>query len=51
MRLFPTHPSQTDKEDKPKREPTAYQIFVKANMKLWIEANPGRQKEAMAQVC
>jgi hypothetical protein len=40
----------TDKEDKPKHEPSAYQVFVKANMKAWNEANPGQSKEAMSQV-
>lgn len=39
-----------DKADKPKREPTAYQLFCKAHMKEWNEKNPGRAKEAMAQV-
>ena len=36
--------------DKPKREPSAYQIFCKENMKKWNEENPGRAKEAMTQV-
>ena len=36
--------------DKPKREPSAYQIFCKERMKKWNEENPGRAKEAMTQV-
>lgn len=36
--------------DKPKREPTAYQVFCKEHMKKWNEENPGRAKEAMSQV-
>ena len=36
--------------DKPKREPSAYQMFCKDNMKKWNEENPGRAKEAMTQV-
>ncbi|KAF6765678.1 hypothetical protein DFP72DRAFT_206144 [Ephemerocybe angulata] len=39
-----------DGEDKPKRAPTAYQIFCKAHMKKWNEDNPGRAKEAMSAV-
>lgn len=45
-----TRRPKADKEDKPKREPSAYQVFVKANMKAWNEANPGRSKEAMSQM-
>ncbi|KAG6853869.1 hypothetical protein C0991_000476 [Blastosporella zonata] len=41
---------KADKADKPKREPTAYQLFCKAHMKEWNDANPGRSKEAMGQV-
>ncbi|KAF8150244.1 hypothetical protein B0H34DRAFT_862861 [Crassisporium funariophilum] len=36
--------------DKPKREPTAYQIFCKEHMKKWNEAHPGRAKEAMSEI-
>lgn len=39
-----------DAADKPKREPTAYQIFCKLHMKRWNEENPGRAKEAMTHV-
>jgi len=49
---FPHHaPLIRNIVDKPKREPTAYQIFCKEHMKKWNEANPGRAKEAMTQVC
>ncbi|KAF8869059.1 hypothetical protein BD779DRAFT_1424917, partial [Infundibulicybe gibba] len=41
---------KADKADKPKREPSAYNIFCKANMKVWNEANPGRAKEAMGEM-
>jgi hypothetical protein len=39
-----------DAADKPKREPTAYQVFCKEHMKKWNEDNPGRAKEAMTEV-
>lgn len=40
-----------DKEDKPKRAPSAYNLFVQANMKEWKENNPGAPiKEAMSEV-
>jgi hypothetical protein len=39
------------KADKPKRPPSAYNLFVQANMKPWLEANKDRSvKEAMAEV-
>ncbi|KAG6889082.1 hypothetical protein C0995_003935 [Termitomyces sp. Mi166 len=41
---------KADKADKPKREPTAYQLFCKKHMKAWNDANPGRAKEAMSQM-
>ncbi|KAG5340095.1 hypothetical protein C0989_002797 [Termitomyces sp. Mn162] len=41
---------KADKADKPKREPTAYQLFCKKHMKAWNDANPGRAKEAMTQM-
>jgi hypothetical protein len=41
----------TDKEDKPKRAPSAYNLFVQAHMKEWKEAHPGAPiKEAMSEV-
>ncbi|KAG5651403.1 hypothetical protein H0H81_008761 [Sphagnurus paluster] len=45
-----TRKPKADKADKPKREPTAYQLFCKANMKKWNDANPGRAKEAMGEM-
>ncbi|KDR69001.1 hypothetical protein GALMADRAFT_215335 [Galerina marginata CBS 339.88] len=39
-----------DAAEKPKREPTAYQIFCKEHMKKWNEDNPGRAKEAMSHI-
>ena len=39
-----------DAANKPKREPTAYEIFRKEQMKKWNEENPGRAKEAMGHV-
>jgi len=45
-----TRRSKADKEEKPKRSPSAYQVFVKANLKAWNEANPGRSKEIMSQM-
>ena len=40
-----------DKEDKPKRAPSAYNLFVQAKMKEWKENNPGAPiKEAMVEV-
>jgi hypothetical protein len=44
------HPSP-DKEDKPKRAPSAYNLFVQAHMKEWKDSHPGAPiKEAMAEV-
>jgi hypothetical protein len=41
-----------DKEDKPKRAPSAYNLFVQVKMKEWREDNPGAPvKEAMVEVC
>ncbi|KAI9568157.1 hypothetical protein HD554DRAFT_776644 [Boletus coccyginus] len=43
--------SKQDKEDKPKRAPSAYNLFVQAKMKEWKENNPGAPiKEAMAEI-
>ncbi|KAF7309245.1 hypothetical protein MIND_00294800 [Mycena indigotica] len=40
-----------DAAEKPKREPSAYNKFVKENMKPWREANPDKTaKDAMAAV-
>ena len=40
-----------DKEDKPKRAPSAYNLFVRAHMKEWKDSHPGAPvKEAMAEV-
>lgn len=42
---------RADKEDKPKRAPSAYNLFVQAKMKEWKENNPGAPvKEAMSEV-
>ncbi|KAF5359823.1 hypothetical protein D9756_003653 [Leucocoprinus leucothites] len=38
------------KVEKPKREPSAYNLFCKKHMKEWIAAHPGRAKEAMAHM-
>lgn len=47
----PYQPS-SDKGDKPKRAPSAYNLFVQAHMKEWKESHPGAPiKEAMAEVC
>ncbi|KAG2107421.1 uncharacterized protein F5147DRAFT_697198 [Suillus discolor] len=46
-----TKTSKADKEDKPKRAPSAYNLFVQAHMKEWKEAHPGAPiKEAMAEI-
>ncbi|KAF9220450.1 hypothetical protein BS17DRAFT_804037 [Gyrodon lividus] len=43
--------TKADKEDKPKRAPTAYNLFVQAKMKEWKANNPGAPiKEAMAEI-
>ncbi|KAG1720713.1 uncharacterized protein EDB91DRAFT_1177422 [Suillus paluster] len=43
--------SKADKEDKPKRAPSAYNLYVQAHMKEWKEANPGAPiKEAMSEI-
>ncbi|KAG8213491.1 hypothetical protein J3R82DRAFT_12030 [Butyriboletus roseoflavus] len=40
-----------DKENKPKRAPSAYNLFVQAKMKEWKENNPGVPiKEAMVEI-
>ncbi|KAL4064568.1 hypothetical protein V8B97DRAFT_1984890 [Scleroderma yunnanense] len=40
-----------DKEDKPKRQPTAYNLFVQAKMKEWKTKNPNAPiKEAMIEI-
>lgn len=43
--------AHVDKADKPKRAPSAYNLFVQAKMKEWKENNPGvPHKEAMGEV-
>ncbi|KIJ13174.1 hypothetical protein PAXINDRAFT_100855 [Paxillus involutus ATCC 200175] len=43
--------TKADKEDKPKRAPTAYNLFVQAQMKEWKANNPGAPiKEAMVEI-
>ncbi|KAG6370751.1 hypothetical protein JVT61DRAFT_10953 [Boletus reticuloceps] len=43
--------SKQDKEGKPKRAPSAYNLFVQAKMKDWKENNPGVPiKDAMAEI-
>ncbi|KAJ3566072.1 hypothetical protein NP233_g7235 [Leucocoprinus birnbaumii] len=39
-----------DNAEKPKREPSAYNVFCKKHMKEWIAAHPGRAREAMAHM-
>ncbi|KAF7341693.1 hypothetical protein MSAN_02067700 [Mycena sanguinolenta] len=39
-----------DKADKPKRPPSAYNIFIKENLPKWNEAHPDRKKEGMAEM-
>ncbi|TFY79442.1 hypothetical protein EWM64_g4566 [Hericium alpestre] len=40
-----------DGKAKTKRAPSAYNLFVKANMKTWLAEHPGQPvKEAMAEV-
>ncbi|KAJ7835731.1 hypothetical protein B0H14DRAFT_2795378 [Mycena olivaceomarginata] len=34
--------------EKPKREPTAYNIFIATNLPKWNAANPDRKKDGMA---
>jgi len=42
---------KADKADKPKREPSAYNLFIKAHLKPWLEANPEKKsKEGMVYV-
>ncbi|KAH0832846.1 hypothetical protein J3R83DRAFT_11773 [Lanmaoa asiatica] len=44
-------PSKQDKEDKPKRAPSVYNLFVQVKMKEWKENNPGVPiKEAMSEI-
>ena len=39
------------KSDKPKRAPSAYNLFVQAHMKPWLEANKDKSvKAAMVEV-
>ncbi|OJA10100.1 hypothetical protein AZE42_07533 [Rhizopogon vesiculosus] len=46
-----TKTSKADKEDKPKRAPSAYNLFVQAHMKEWKESHPGAPiKEAMSEI-
>ncbi|THH17907.1 hypothetical protein EW146_g2998 [Bondarzewia mesenterica] len=41
----------TEAGAKPKRAPSAYNLFVQANMKPWLEANQGKSvKEAMVHI-
>ncbi|KAF9236301.1 hypothetical protein BU15DRAFT_32386, partial [Melanogaster broomeanus] len=43
--------TKADKEDKPKRAPTAYNLFVQSKMKDWKANNPGAPiKEAMVEI-
>ncbi|KAG2071152.1 hypothetical protein BDR04DRAFT_1098844 [Suillus decipiens] len=43
--------SKADKEDKPKRAPSAYNLFVQSHMKEWKDAHPGAPiKEAMSEI-
>lgn len=43
--------AKADKEDKPKRQPTAYNLFVQAKMKEWKAKNPNAPiKEAMVEI-
>jgi len=46
----PKQPSKFTRADKPKREPSAYNLFCKKHMKEWIAAHPGRAKEAMSHI-
>ncbi|KAH7908196.1 hypothetical protein BJ138DRAFT_1158257 [Hygrophoropsis aurantiaca] len=42
---------QASKSDKPKRQPTAYNLFVKAQMKPWLDAHQGSTvKEGMKEI-
>lgn len=42
---------RVDKADKPKRAPSAYNLFVQTKMKEWKENNPGVPiKDAMSEV-
>jgi hypothetical protein len=42
---------KADTADKPKRAPTAYNLFVKANMPTWLAENQGKtHKDAMSAV-
>ncbi|CAK5277937.1 unnamed protein product [Mycena citricolor] len=46
-----TKKAPADGVEKKKREPSAYNLFVSANMKQWINDNPGRPRpEAMKAV-
>ncbi|KAJ8595142.1 hypothetical protein M405DRAFT_929712 [Rhizopogon salebrosus TDB-379] len=46
-----TKTSKAVKEDKPKRAPSAYNLFVQAHMKEWKDSHPGAPiKEAMAEI-
>ncbi|KAF8548352.1 hypothetical protein OG21DRAFT_1471317 [Imleria badia] len=43
--------AKTSKQDKPKRAPSAYNLFVQAKMKEWKENNPGApNKDAMVEI-
>ncbi|KAJ7231159.1 hypothetical protein B0H12DRAFT_217902 [Mycena haematopus] len=39
-----------DNGEKKKREPSAYNIFVRTNLPKWNEAHPDRKKEGMGEV-
>ncbi|KIM63506.1 hypothetical protein SCLCIDRAFT_1214155 [Scleroderma citrinum Foug A] len=43
--------AKAEKADKPKRQPTAYNLFVQAQMKEWKAKNPNAPiKEAMVEI-
>ncbi|EGN98628.1 hypothetical protein SERLA73DRAFT_181183 [Serpula lacrymans var. lacrymans S7.3] len=46
-----TSRAKADKSDKPKRAPTAYNLFVQSHMKPWLEAHQGKTvKDAMVEI-
>ncbi|KAH7920883.1 hypothetical protein BV22DRAFT_1039284 [Leucogyrophana mollusca] len=43
--------TKSSQADKPKRQPTAYNLFVKAHMKPWLDSHEGSNvKEAMKEI-